>query len=83
MKVGMLWFDADRELAVEHRVERAATYYREKYGKAPTLCLVHPETGQGKLPARIGQLDIEAMDTVQPNHFWVGVKPPSTDQDSA
>lgn len=75
MKVGMLWFDADRQLGVEQRAERAATYYREKYGEAPTLCLVHPATGNGKLPTRVGQLEIEALDTVLPNHFWVGIKP--------
>jgi hypothetical protein len=79
----MMWFDADRNLAVERRVERAATYYREKYGKTPTLCLVHPDTGKGDLPAQVGQLEVKALDTVLPNHFWVGVKPQPPDNGMA
>ena len=75
MKIGMLWYDAGGGMAVERRVERAAAYYREKYGQAPTLCLVHPSVGQAGLPARVGQVELRTLDTVLPNHFWLGIKP--------
>lgn len=42
MKIGMLWFDNDPKTGLEIKIERAATYYRNKYGKNPTLCFVHP-----------------------------------------
>jgi hypothetical protein len=42
MNLGMLWFDNDPKAALDIKVERAADYYRRKYGKTPTLCFVHP-----------------------------------------
>lgn len=75
MRIGMLWFDSNRTLAVEQRVERAANYYRDKYGQAPTLCLVHPALAAAGLPAQVGQVELRTLDTVLPNHFWIGVKP--------
>ena len=40
MNIGMLWFDSNDEIAVSKRVERAASYYKEKYGRVATLCFV-------------------------------------------
>jgi hypothetical protein len=73
MNIGMLWFDSNDEIAVSMRVERAASYYKEKYGRVATLCFVHPSTLTE--PAKVGRTDIQPMDTVQPNHFWLGIKP--------
>lgn len=42
MNLGMLWFDNDPKATLDSKVERAAAYYRHKYGKTPTLCFVHP-----------------------------------------
>ena len=42
MNVGMLWFDNDPRTTLTVKVARAADYYRQKYGLAPDLCLVHP-----------------------------------------
>jgi hypothetical protein len=42
MNLGMLWFDNDPKAALDIKVERAAAYYRHKYGKTPTVCFVHP-----------------------------------------
>ena len=42
MNVGMLWFDNDPKSNLDAKIERAADYYRGKYGKVPTLCFVHP-----------------------------------------
>jgi len=42
MNVGMLWFDNDPKTALSAKVERAAAYYRNKYGNSPTICFVHP-----------------------------------------
>lgn len=42
MNLGMLWFDNDPKVTLDVKVQRAAAYYRHKYGKTPTLCFVHP-----------------------------------------
>ena len=42
MNAGMLWFDNDPKTALAAKIERAADYYRHKYGRDPNLCLIHP-----------------------------------------
>jgi len=42
MHSGMLWFDNDPKTALTTKIEKAAGYYRQKYGRNPDLCLVHP-----------------------------------------
>ena len=83
MNVGMLWFDNDSKASLEGKVERAATYYRKKYGKAPTLCFVHPSMLPEGLPASENEvqsrvittdgIEVRSNRSVLPNHFWIGV----------
>jgi len=72
MDIGMLWFD-DSSRSFGEKVRRAADYYREKYGREPTLCLVNPQTWDDadtkKLPVEMRQARL-----VLPNHFWIGVE---------
>ena len=72
MDIGMLWFD-DSSRSFAEKVRRAAVYYKEKYGREPTLCLVNPETWDSsddkKLPVEMRQARL-----VLPNHFWIGVE---------
>jgi hypothetical protein len=72
MDIGMLWFD-DSSRSFAEKVRRAADYYKEKYGREPTLCLVNPQTwddGDTKtLPVEMRQAKL-----VLPNHFWIGVE---------
>lgn len=72
MDIGMLWYDDDPKRTLDAKVERAAAYYRTKYGEAPTTCYVHPSmlapeqntsAGVALRPARV----------VMVNHFWLGV----------
>ncbi len=42
MNIGMLWFDNDPKADLSAKIVRASVYYRDKYGQAPNLCLVHP-----------------------------------------
>ena len=71
MKVGMLWLDDDKKTTLEDKVLRAAAYYREKYGRAPNLCLVNKSTVEEA--QQVGQIHIRPVKNVLPNHFWVGV----------
>ncbi len=72
MRIGMLWFDNDASRALDDKVARAAAHYRQKYGRAPTLCYVHPAALNGD-PHRAGGIEVRAARTVLPHHFWLGV----------
>lgn len=75
MKVGMMWFDGDRKADLSSRVERAANYYREKYGHKPNLCLVHPQTPGEQTPSsQPAGVEVKTSASVLPDHFWLGVE---------
>ena len=87
MDIGMLWFDNDKKSDYEAKIERAAAYYRNKYGKAPNLCFVHPcmiptNGGQESDPVNFPSdsptlksrgVEIRISKTMLPNHFWIGI----------
>jgi hypothetical protein len=77
MNIGMLWYDDNPKTALIKKIERAAGYYEEKYGKSPTLCLVHPtmltNPGQVAIGKDDSRLEVRAAPFVQPNHFWIGL----------
>ena len=81
MNIGMLWFDNDPKVPLDTKVERAAVYYRNKYGRNPTLCFVHPS-----MLARVEEaasdehkrftptgVELRSNRSVLPNHFWIGM----------
>jgi hypothetical protein len=71
MDIGMLWFD-DSSFALPEKIERAVSFYTEKYGREPTLCLVNPKTlngGEGNLAG----VEVRKARCVMPDHFWIGV----------
>ena len=79
MNIGMLWFDNDSKAELTTRIERAAHYYREKYGKQPNICFVHPSMVKtvpsddaNKTVVR-GEIELRTSKSVLPNHFWIGI----------
>jgi hypothetical protein len=96
MKVGLLWFDNDSARDLASKVARAAAHYQRKYGRAPQLCYVNPDTlkhdaarGNGsKAVARdngdvVAGIQVLTSKTVLPNHFWLGVKEEAADSNGA
>lgn len=79
MNIGMLWFDNDPKTEINSKIERAAHYYRDKYGKSPNLCFVHPSmigVESPDTPATItqsGDISVRTSASVLPNHFWIGI----------
>jgi hypothetical protein len=80
MKIGMLWFDNNPKTEFAMKIEQAATYYRDKYGQAPTVCFVHPSmiappsnSNGTKEQIKTGGVEIRPASTILPNHFWIGV----------
>lgn len=82
MKVGLLWYDADPQRALEEKVVRAALRYREKYGRLPDVCYVNPKTMAGRadieqrLACRMEGLQttirIVSASNILLHHFWLG-----------
>jgi hypothetical protein len=72
MDIGMLWFD-DGPLSLGDKIGRAVAFYTEKYGRAPTLCLVNPTTLNGR-EATMAGVEVRKARSVMPDHFWIGVE---------
>lgn len=73
MEIGMLWFDNDPKSDVMSKVQKAAAYYRQKYGESPNLCFVHPSM-VSENRAELGEISVRTHKTMLPNHFWIGVQ---------
>ena len=74
MNFGMLWFDNDKKTTVIDKADRAAAYFKNKYGFDATLCFVHPSMLEDKDKAikTEGGLKLQGIQTVLPQHFWIG-----------
>ena len=75
MHTGMLWFDNDPATTLSIKIQKAADYYRKKFGRVPDLCLVNPsmlEKDQKKL--ELGKLTIRSYRPEMPGHLWIGVE---------
>lgn len=73
MNEGMLWLDDDKRLSLEEKVQRAADYYRDKYGRVPNFCLVNTAMLLGE-EAQVGVIQVRPAGNVLPNYFWLGMK---------
>ncbi len=77
MVTGMLWFDNDPKTALELKIQRAADYYRHKYGRTPDLCFVNPgmldKTHPEPDSRQMGKILIRPFRSVLPGHLWIGV----------
>lgn len=71
MDIGMLWIDDGRGRDLASRVREAAASYREQYGVAPSLCMVHAGQLQ-KGMQEIEGIKLESNPRLLPNYFWIG-----------
>ena len=80
MDIGMLWFDNDKQVDLNVKVDRAVTYYQNKYGQKPNLCFVNPcmipTNGKGDHAQNIkgifktsSGIEIRESQSMLPNHF--------------
>ena len=73
MDTGMLWFD-DGPQGLKDKVARAVSFYATKYGRTPTVCLVHPATSAGAEMTNISGVVLRQTHAILPNHFLVGIE---------
>ncbi|MFC2037080.1 hypothetical protein ACFLYD_03800 [Chloroflexota bacterium] len=82
MKIGLLWFDDDPQRGLEDKVGRAAQRYREKYGRWPNTCYVHPEVVADHLVQELRvaggsrnhrrTIRIVSAQNILLHHYWLG-----------
>lgn len=73
MHAGILWVDNASGTPLEKRLEKAADFYRRKYGRLPNLCLVHPSMLEAS-HVRFGKLTLGAYAPIVRGHLWIGVE---------
>jgi hypothetical protein len=73
MRSGLLWFDDSPGVPLAAKIERAMQRYRERVGRLPNVCYVHPKTLAGA-DARPERVKVVESTTVQPNYFLVGMR---------
>jgi hypothetical protein len=73
MFIGMLWFDNDPATALAAKVQRAAEYYRKKYGLAPDICMVNPAM-LPEVSLQSEGVTVRASRVILPGHLWIGVQ---------
>lgn len=67
VKVGMMWFDPDKEKTPAERIERGAAFFEKKFGERPKACHVHPGLEAEKV---VNGIQIEADAYILPGHMW-------------
>lgn len=75
MRTGLLWFDNNDQRDMESKLQRAVDYYEKKYGKRPSVCVVHPLSTMGRRRNLLG-VNIRTSNSVLPHHFWLGEEQP-------
>jgi hypothetical protein len=72
MNRGMLWFDNNPKTNLASKIKQAAEYYRQKYGAAPNLCLVHPSMlADGTTEEE--RITVRTYRPVLPGYLWIGL----------
>lgn len=71
MTTGMLWFD-NSSATLSAKIQRAADYYKNKYGRAPELCLVHPNMLKDQKLDELTGITVRPYRPVLPGHIWIG-----------
>ena len=72
MQAGMMWFDNDKQTSLIAKVNKAAEYYRKKYGRSPNLCMVNPSMLNEK-DASDANIAIRPYQPIVTGHLWIGI----------
>ncbi len=72
MESGMLWFDNEPRLDLLTKIQKAANYYKNKYGEEANQCFIHPSMLPEEQPDT-RPITLHLNNTVLPHHFWIGV----------
>ena len=68
LKIGLLWYDADRKRGLQVKMDEAAERYLQKFGVKPNTCHVNPADKTNH-----PWLHVVENKAIRHNHFWLGV----------
>lgn len=71
MRTGLLWFENNAKKALDQRVQEAIDRYREKFGRLPNTCYIHPSDLNGHGLSLEGMRVVAASNILR-SHLWVG-----------
>lgn len=82
MDIGLLWYDGDPKRSLEDKIGQAARHYREKYGRWPNTCYVHPKAVDGQAGEELrlacqprsprAMIRVLSAPNILLHHFWLG-----------
>jgi hypothetical protein len=73
MKEGLLWYDDDALRDLAQKVRLAVRRYRQKFGRTPDMCYVHPSMLDGITgELKIDGVCVAAQTPMLRHHFWLG-----------
>lgn len=82
MEIGLLWYDGDPKRRLEDKIERAVERYREKYGRWPNTCYVHPQAVGERTDKELrlayhvrnrqSMIQVLSAPNILLHHFWLG-----------
>lgn len=68
----LMWYDNDRKKQPRLKIEEAAERFVEKYGRQPTIVLVHPDEQISD-----AGLPVVQRATVGRGYYWLGDEEPA------
>jgi hypothetical protein len=68
MTEGLLWYDADGKRPTRQKIDDAVNRYRERFGRAPNCCHVHPDQ-----VVEHASVQVVANPRILLHHYWVGI----------
>ena len=68
MREGLLWYDPDPRRPTAEKIAAAAARYRERFGRGPNCCHLHPSE-----PVEDAPLHVVPDSGILRHHFLVGV----------
>lgn len=82
MEIGLLWYDGDPKRSLEDKIGQAAERYREKYGRWPNTCYVHPQVAGNQPGEELrlawqprnprSMIRVISAPYILLHHFWLG-----------
>lgn len=73
MTEGLLWFDNDPTRKLSDKIDRAATRYKTKFGRRPTICYLNTADFDGATED-VNGIRVRAVTNVLRYHFLIGTE---------
>jgi len=81
MHTGMGWLN-NANLALAENIRKAGEYYKNKYGRLPELCFVHPSMLRDS--EQVAGITVRPWRYILPGNLWIGIEDmPTAESESA